>query len=286
MTLITSGGEILKLTRKDADFDGIVVGLGALGVVTRLTLDVEPAFEVSQRVFERLPWEALSNLDAIMSSGYSVSVFTHLGEVAEQVWVKRRTDAGEKPLGDELFGACAAAEQVHMITGMPAEFTTAQLDTPGAWLDRLPHFRMQFTPSSGEELQSEFLVPRRHGLEALEAVRSLAHMIGPLLQVCEIRTVAGDQLWMSTAYGASRLAIHFTWKPDQPGVERVLGRIEDALEPFGARPHWGKVFLMDAAAIGELYPRLGDFRELRERLDPRGAFHNPWLERHVLGATH
>jgi xylitol oxidase len=283
MTLVTSAGEVIEATRRDPEFDGMVVGLGALGVVARLTLDVVAAYEVRQQVFERLPWEALSELDDIMSAGYSVSLFTQLRDVAEQVWVKRRSDIASEPLGPDFFGAQPARAQLHPVPGMDPTFTTEQLDVAGPWLDRLPHFRMEFTPSSGEELQSEYVVRRRHALDALDAVRSLAPLIQPLLQVCEIRTIAGDELWLSTANGGASVAIHFTWKPDQVGVERLLVRLEDALAPFDARPHWGKVFLMDAPTIAQRYPRLADFRRLCAQLDPRGAFRNAWLERHVLG---
>jgi xylitol oxidase len=280
LTLVTSGGDVVEATRADPDFEGLVVNLGALGVVTRLALDVEPAYEVRQRVFERLPWEAVLEVDAIMSTGYSVSAFTHFGPVAEMVWVKSRGQ--DAPVGD-LFGAVPASDHRHPLAGMDATAATPQMGVAGPWFERLPHFRMDFTPSAGDELQSEYLVGREHAADALQAVRSEASDIQPLLQVAEIRTIAGDKLWMSPHYGRDSIGIHFTWKPDQPAVERVLMRIEAALAPFSARPHWGKLFLMDAAAIASRYERLPDFRRLAERLDPRGAFRNGWLERHVLG---
>ena len=282
LTLVTSGGDVVEATRADPDFEGMVVNLGALGVVTRLTLDVEPAYEVRQQVFERLPWEALLEVDAIMSTGYSVSAFTHFGPVAEMVWVKSRGQDAPVPARD-LFGAVAASDHRHPIAGMDATAATPQMGVAGPWFERLPHFRMEFTPSAGDELQSEYLVGREHAADALQAVRSLAADIQPLLQVGEVRTIAGDELWMSPHYGRDSIGIHFTWKPDQPAVERVLMRIEAALAPFSARPNWGKLFLMDAAAIAAYYERLPDFRRLAERLDPRGAFRNGWLEQHVLG---
>jgi xylitol oxidase len=158
-----------------------------------------------------------------------------------------------------------------------------QLGVAGPWWDRLPHFRMGFTPSSGEELQSEYHLPRRHAVAALRALRALAGVVRPALQVTELRTVAADRLWMSPQYGRDTLSVHFTWQPDWAAVRRALVEIEAALAPFGARPHWGKVFLADAAAIAPLYERLGDFRRLVGRLDPGGVFANDWLRRHVLG---
>ena len=188
------------------------------------------------------------------------------------------------PVRPDLFGARPATTDLHVIPGLDPVNCTQQLGVPGPWSDRLPHFRMGFTPSSGEELQSEYLVPRAHAVAAIEAVRGLADAFRPLLQVTEIRTVAADRLWMSPQYGRDTVGIHFTWKREQDAVERVLVDIEAALEPFGARPHWGKLFLAGAAAIGPLYERLPDFARLADRLDPRGAFRNPWLTERVVGS--
>jgi alditol oxidase len=284
LELVTSSGELVQASRGDPDFDGLVVGLGALGAVTRLTLDVEPAYQVRQRVFEGLAWDALhEHFDEITGAGYSVSVFTRWDEAADQVWVKRRVTDDPEELDGDLFGAVAATVDRHPILELDPVNCTPQLGVPGRWSDRLPHFRMGFTPSSGAELQSEYLVPRPHAATAIGAVRDLADLVRPVLQVSELRTVAADGLWMSPQHGQDTIAIHFTWHPDLAGVERVLAELEAALAPCRARPHWGKVFLADAAAIAPLYGRLADFRGLAGRLDPRGAFRNPWLTRHVLG---
>jgi alditol oxidase len=286
LELVTSDGEIIEASRGEPDFDGLVVGLGALGVVTRITLDVEPAYEVRQRVFEGLSWEALfENFDEITSCGYSVSVFTRWAESIDQVWVKSRVTEEPEQVESELFGAVAATVDRHPIPELDAAPCTPQLGSPGLWSDRLPHFRMGFTPSSGEELQSEYQLPRRYAVEAIEAVRNLADRIQPILQVAEIRTVAADRLWMSMNYGEDTVGIHFTWKPDLEAVEEMLVSLETALAPFEARPHWGKLFNMDAAAITPLYERMPDFIRLVERLDPRRAFRNSWLKAHVLGES-
>jgi alditol oxidase len=286
LELVTAGGEIIDASRGEPDFDGLVVGLGALGAVTRITLDVEPAYEVRQRVFEGLSWEALfEHFDEIMSCGYSVSIFTRWGETIDQVWVKSRVTDEPEQVESDLFGAAAAAVDRHPILGLDASSCTPQLGRAGSWADRLPHFRMGFTPSSGEELQSEYLFPRRYAVEAIEAVRSLADEIRPILQVSEIRTVAADRLWMSMNYGQDTVGIHFTWKPEREAVGGMLVQLETALVPFETRPHWGKLFNADAAAIAPLYERISDFIRLVERLDPRGAFRNSWLEAHVLGES-
>jgi alditol oxidase len=284
LALVTSNGEILTASRADADFDGLVVGLGAIGAVTRVTLEVEPAFDVRQRVFEGLGWDALfEHFDEISVLGYSTSVFTRWGADVDQVWVKSRaTDAPEEIRGD-VFGAVAATVDRHPVPGLDPVNCTPQLGRGGLWSDRLPHFRMGFKPSSGEELQSEYHVARRDGVAATEALRALGDRMRPLLQVAEIRWVAADRLWMSPQHGQDTVGFHFTWLPEQPAVEEVLVDLEASLAPFEARPHWGKVFMADAAAIAPLYPRRPDFIRLQERLDPRGAFRNRWLENHVLG---
>ncbi len=283
LEIVTSNGEILKASRGDPDFDGLVVGLGALGAVTRITLDVQPAYQVKQRVFEGLSWKAFfDHFDEITSCGYSVSIFTRWGETNDQVWVKSRTDEPQQVEG-ELFGAVEATVARHMISELDPIACTPQLGRPGLWSDRLPHFRMDYTPSNGQEIQSEYLLPRRHALPALEALRALANKMQPLLLVSEIRRVAADHLWMSTSYEQDSVAIHFTWKREPDAVQALVAQLEEALAPFGARPHWGKVFQADAAAIAGLYQRHSDFVRLVERLDSRGAFRNAWLKAHVLG---
>lgn len=282
LEMVGSDGELRTTWRGDEQFEGCVVGLGATGAVTRVWLEVEPAYEMRQRVYEGLAWDALlENFDAIAASGDSVSVFTRWGEQVDQVWVKVR-DADE-PVSQQLFGARAASVERHPIIGLDPVNCTPQLGVPGPWSERLPHFRMGFTPSSGDEIQSEYLLARGHATAAIEALRRLAAEIAPLIQVSEIRMIAGDGLWMSTAYGQDTVAIHFTWVADQAAVKRALIDIENALAPFGARPHWGKLFLSGADTLAPLYERHRDFVALIERLDPRGAFRNRWLRRHVLG---
>jgi len=285
LEMVTSDGEIVTTARGEAEFDGMVVGLGALGAVTRVTLDVQPAYEVRQRVYEGLAWDALfAHFDAITALGYSVSVFTRWGETTDQVWVKSIVSDGPEDALADLYGARPATVDRHPILGIDPENCTPQLGRPGAWSDRLPHFKMGFTPSAGDEIQSEFIVARARAIDAIAAVRALAGRVAPLLQVTEIRTIAADTLWLSPQYGQDTVGIHFTWKPEPDAVARVLVSVEAALAPYGARPHWGKTFSAEAADIAPLYERLPDFRALAGRLDPRGAFRNAWLERHVLGS--
>jgi xylitol oxidase len=272
-------GELVRLTRSDADFDGAVVGLGALGIVTRITLDIEPTFDVRQDLYNDLPWgAALEHFDEITGSAYSVSLFTTwVGDTIEIAWLKSRMDAPVPP--DSLFGATRQLVDQHMISSQPASNTTTQCGVPGPWNDRLAHFKLGFTPSNGDELQSEFLVPRRNILPALAAMRELGPRIAPLLLITELRTMTSDRLWLSGAYDTDAVGIHFTWKKLPIKVAALLPEIEAALVPLGARPHWGKVFTAGVEQLAPLYPRFEDFRALARKYDPSGVFRNDFLFR-------
>ncbi|MEU3894691.1 FAD-binding protein [Streptomyces sp. NPDC045251] len=280
--LVTADGSTVTVGRGEERFGGAVTSLGALGVVTALTLDLEPAYEVEQHVFTELPLEGLDAavFEAVMSAAYSVSLFTDWRAPGfRQVWVKRRTD---QPLPGFPYAA-AAAEKKHPVPGMPAVNCTEQFGVPGPWHERLPHFRAEFTPSSGAELQSEYLMPREHAPAALRAMDAIREVVAPVLQTCEIRTVAADGQWLSPSYGRDTVAAHFTWVEDTAAVLPVVRRLEEALAPFAARPHWGKVFTTPASELGALYPRLGDFRALAQDLDPAGKFTNAFVRGVLAG---
>lgn len=282
--LVTSDGELRHLRRGEPDFGGAVVGLGAVGAATRITLDLEPGYEIRQHVFEGLSWESLfEHFDEITASGYSVSMFTRWGPSVDQVWIKTRSDDPLDITDTSLFGASPATVDRHPILGLDPLNCTPQLGRPGPWSDRLPHFRRGFTPSAGAEIQSEYLVPRPYAIAAIAAVRARSATFAPLVQVSEIRTVAADDLWMSPQYHQDTIGIHFTWRLEPTAVQRALVDVEAALTPFLARPHWGKLFLADHRSIAPLYERHADFTALVARLDPRGAFRNHWLETRVLG---
>lgn len=279
--LVTADGSVVRIGRDDPRFGGAVTSLGALGVVTALTLDLEPAFEVEQHVFTELPLAGLDTaaFEAVMSAAYSVSLFTDWRAPGfRQVWLKRRTD---QPL-PEIAGAAPATEKLHPVPGMPAVNCTEQFGVPGPWHERLPHFRAEFTPSSGAELQSEYLLPRGRALEALHAVDAIRDTVAPVLQTCEVRTVAADEQWLSPSYGRDTVALHFTWIEDTAAVLPVVRRLEAALDAFAPRPHWGKVFTTPAGVLRDRYPRLDDFRALARELDPKGTFANAFV-RGVLG---
>ncbi|MFI6698834.1 D-arabinono-1,4-lactone oxidase [Streptomyces sp. NPDC050509] len=287
LEIVTADGELLRLARGDADFPGAVVALGALGIVTRMTLGLVPAYEIRQRVYDGLPYERLrEHFDEILSAAYSVSVFTDWRpDGAAQVWLKQRTgDPGTDAAPDAWHGALPADGPRHPVPGMDASTCTEQGGVPGPWHERLPHFRAGYVPSSGDELQSEYFVAREDGPAAFEALARIGERIASVLQIGEIRTVAADDLWLSPAYGRDTVAFHFTWFPDTDAVTPVLEAIEEALAPFGTRPHWGKLFVMGPERVRELYARYADFESLAAKADPRGVFRNAMLDRYFPGA--
>ncbi|MEO6916660.1 MAG: FAD-binding protein [Chitinophagaceae bacterium] len=286
LELMNADGDLVTLSKsKDPKkFYGAVVGLGAMGVITKVTLALQPAFEMRQRVFLRLPVVALKDhFDEIMSSGYSVSLFIDWQtEFVNEVWIKSRMDdKANDAVKPDFFGARAATHNVHPIVENSPENCTEQMGVAGHWYERLPHFKMGFTPSSGVELQSEYFIPRKDGYAAMMAVMKLGKLIGPHLFISEIRTIAADNFWMSPCHGQDSVTVHFTWKQEWDAVIKLLPLIEKALEPFGARPHWGKINTIPASRLKYLYPKMEEFKTLAAGFDPRGKFRNEFLEEHL-----
>lgn len=287
MELVKADGERVTLTRADADFNGAVVGLGGVGVITKLTLDIVPAFVMQQEVYEDLPVTQLEDhFNAITASAYSVSFFTdwQLGRV-NQVWFKRQL-SGDKALAvaPTLFQASHAPTHRHPVTALSAAPCTDQMGIIGPWHERLPHFRLDHAPASGgDELQTEYFVARQDAVAAMRAVARLQAEMAPYLWISEVRTVAADRLWMSPSYERPTVGIHFSWRRNWPVVEKLITAVEEALAEFQPRPHWGKLFLMPAAQLQSLYPKMAHFRQLLHRYDPQGKFRNAFLDRYIFG---
>jgi xylitol oxidase len=277
--LVGPDGSLRTVRRGDAGFAGSVVALGALGVVTRLTLDLIPTFDVRQTVVEGLL--SLDDVPEALAAAYSVSLFTYFaGQGFEQVWVKQR--ASEPALPSGWLGTKPADGQRHMVRGVDPASCTPQLGSTGPWYTRLPHFRLDFTPSNGDELQSEWLLPRAAVVQALRALDAIRDRIAPVLHVAEVRTIAADDLWLSAASGRDSAALHFTWISDEAAVRPVVDAVEAALAEFDARPHWGKVFSTPPERIAQLWPQLADFVALAQAADRHGKFRNAFLDHHVF----
>lgn len=278
MEVMGPDGAIRRVQRGDEDFDGHVVHLGALGAVLSLDLSVEPTYAVAQTVLEGLTWEvALTHYDELTSSGDSVSLFTTWADPAlvDQVWVKSRSPRVAPDLS--RLGLSPADGPRHPIPGVDPGPTTEQGGVPGPWHARLPHFRLDFTPSAGAEIQAEYLIPRADLRAAVEGVAQLAHLVAPVLHISEIRTMRADELWLSPAYGRDTIGLHFTWKDDAEALAAVLPSLEAAL-PNSARPHWGKVTALSADEVRSRYERWPDFANLAARVDPQRKFVGPYLE--------
>ncbi len=301
LELVTAEGELKRLTLEEdgETFEGSVVALGGLGIVTRMTLAMEPAYAMQQYVYEDLPSADLyENFDEIMSSAYSVSLFPDWqGGMVNQVWYKHRTgawkgtdgqEAAEREpvdlgLPSELYGAKAASAHVHPVPDLSAEGLTLQMGIPGPWHDRLHHFQIDSTPASGDELQTEYFVPRAHAVPALQAVEGLRDRFRLMLWISEIRSVAADRLWLSQSYGTPTIGIHFSWRKNWPAVREVMPFVEEALAPYEVRPHWGKLFSISPKQVQAAYPKMEDFKDLLRSTDPDGKFRNGYLDRFVFG---
>lgn len=285
---IDADGDLVTLTREtDGEvFGGVPVHLGGLGLVTNVRLDLVPSFEVRQHVYRDLPVSSLREyFDEIMRSGYSVSLFTdYQDDTVNQVWRKQKRSNSSREPASDFFGAVPADTKMHPVPGGDPAFCTDQFGRPGPWYNRLPHFKMGFTPSSGEELQTEYFVPRQHSVEAYEAIARLAGEIVPHLLISEVRLIDADDLWMSPAHGEPKTAFHFTWKQHPDALKRMLPQIEEALRPYDPRPHWGKVFTMSPETLRAKYDRLDDFKDLLATYDPQGKFRNEYLQYYLYGS--
>jgi xylitol oxidase len=288
LEMITGEGDLVRLSReRDGEqFFAAVVGLGALGVITKLKLDIEKSFEVRQFVFTDLSLSRVKeHFTEIMSSAYSVSLFTDWkSSLINEVWLKSRDNKDLKLLElDSFYGAAAAKENLHPIKGIPALNCTEQLGGSGPWHERLPHFKMGFMPSAGNELQSEYFIPSTNAADAISVIAGLAELIWPYLYVSEIRAIAADEFWMSPCYQQDSVAIHFTWKDNWEAVSQILPVIEKELFPLGGRPHWGKLFTMTSADIAPFYPKWEEFKKIADYYDPQKKFRNEFLNQYVFG---
>jgi xylitol oxidase len=286
---VNASGELVSLSKKkdEEQFYGAVVGLGALGIVTKVTLDLQPTFNMKQVVYRNLPMSELkNNFDELQSKGYSVSLFTDWkNKNINEVWIKSRVEEGNVTAADlELYGAKLATQNMHPVEDQSAENVTEQMGVAGPWFERMPHFKMGFTPSTGKELQGEYFVPIEHAYEAMMAIEKLHEKITPHLFISEIRTINADNFWMSPCYKKTCVAFHTTWKQEVETVMNLIPFFEEQLAPFNARPHWAKLFTMSPAVLQSRYEKLADFKQLINQYDPKGKFRNEFLSKNLYGS--
>jgi xylitol oxidase len=277
LDIVTAEGELRHIDRANPAFNALVVGLGLGGIVYQYELKIEPTFKVRQVIYPEIPLDVLQrDFDQIMGTAYSVSYFTDWSSTqVGNLWCKFREN---ESIPESVGGRSQADKKYHPIPSVDPVACTDQLGESGDWHQRLSHFKLEFTPSVGEEIQTEFFVDRKDAAAAIEAVSKLGEEISPLLWITELRTFAADELWLSGAYQRDTLAIHFTWKKDL-AIYPVIERVEAALSPFNYRPHWGKVFTADGKYLSSVYPKMSEFKALVEALDPSSKFENTFTRR-------
>ena len=278
--MVTAEGELRHINRTNPAFNALVVGLGLGGIIYQYELRIEPTFEVRQVIYPEIPLDVLQrNFDQIMGTAYSVSYFTDWSSAqVGNLWCKFRDS---EVIPDSIGGSAKADTKYHPIASVDPVACTEQREVPGNWHERLPHFKLEFTPSVGEEIQTEFFVDRKDSAAAIEAVSQLGAEITPLLWITELRTFAADNLWLSGAFERDCLAIHFTWKK-LDAIYPVIEKVEAALRPFNYRPHWGKVFTADATYLKSVYPKMNEFQALVQALDPAKKFENTFTRTFLL----
>lgn len=274
--LVDGEGELRTIDSGHPDLKALSVGLGAFGIFTTLTVDVEPSYLVQGAYFRETSWQnLLDNLDDVMASAYSVNLHAAYSDTnVRGIWSKYRLEGSEPlDLPDELFGMTRVEGQL-----TPGKNTI--INEPGPWSERLAHFTPESAPSAeGDELQTEYFVDRKHGAAAINALRKMGADLDPHLHGTEIRTVASDDLWLSPCYRRETLSLGMTWRKHEPEVRALLPRMEEALAPFEARPHWAKLFAYDRSALLDQFEHLDATLTLAESYDPNGTFNNPYLER-------
>jgi xylitol oxidase len=285
LEFVTATGDLVEKRRGDAGFEGMVVSLGALGIITRITLDIEPSYDMRQDAFAGLPWTtALANFYSIMAAADSVSILSKWsGDTVDRVWLKTRLSGSNAGVAAPTLAGAVVTTQTLEFDTEDATHLLTPFGVPGPWHERLPHYKADVAVSPSEQIQSEYMVARNMAVSALTRLRAMGERMDPHLYATEVRTVASDALWLSPTYGHDCVGIHFTWKRNFEAVHALTAEIEEMLLPLGARPHWGKMIHAPAAKLAPLYPHFADFRKLVQDFDPDGKFRNAYLARHIFG---
>lgn len=281
LQLVLASGDQLIINRQDFDdFAGFIVSFGSLGVVTRVKLRIIESFSMKQFVYENISISSVAkNFDEIFNSAYSVSYFGSWAEnTTGQIWMKFLDQAEFPHLSPEAFGGNLANSNQHPVKINDPSPCTEQMGVTGKWLYRLPHFKLDSSAASGDEVQTEYLVDRNYVNEYIAGLSAIGNEISPRVYATEIRTMAADDLWLSGAYARDTVGFHFTWKKSKE-LASFLPKIEEVLGKHQGRPHWGKLFSTSKEQIITRYPRYQDFKNLLNRYDSNGKFSNNFIDK-------
>lgn len=292
MRLVLADGSVVSCspTEHAELFSAARVGLGALGVLSEVTLCTVPAFRLHTVEEPRRMRDVLAEVDTLVDRNDHFGMFWFPG--SDVVLTKRsnRTDEPARPrsprsawlndvvVDNHLFGAaCAVATKVP--AAARAIVATAGQKRRHEWVDRSDH--VFATPRLVRVLEMEYSIPRDAFGEAFERLRRLTDRLPPITVPVEIRWTAGDDIPLSHASGrdSAYLAVHM-----YRGVpyDQYFQAVETIMASYEGRPHWGKLHFQSAETLAPRYPRWAEFQAVRARVDPEGRFRNPYTDR-VLG---
>jgi xylitol oxidase len=282
LEIVLGSGELITIDESNSEeFAGFVISLGSLGVFTKIKMKIVPSFSVKQFVYENIGIQAVAeNFDTVFNSAYSVSYFSNWAKNSTgQIWMKFLDDSSSDNLSDNWLGANQAKAKQHPVKINNPDPCTDQLGISGKWLYRLPHFKLDSSPASGDEVQTEYLVDRKYVNEYIQDLRTIGDEIAPRVYATEIRTIKSDELWLSGAYQRETVGFHFTWKKSDTLVD-FLPRIEEILGKHDGRPHWAKLFSVKSDELSARYPKYSNFEALLKKYDPKKKFRNKFIDQY------
>jgi len=282
--MVLESGEIFNISREDSDeFFGFVISLGALGVFTKLKLKIVESFSIKQFVYENIGIQSISeNFDDVFDKSYSVSYFSNWKKNSTgQIWMKFLDNNNFPQLPSVWLDGNIANANQHPVKVNDPSPCTDQMGVSGKWLYRLPHFKLDSSPASGDEVQTEYLVDRAYVSHYIDELSNIGDEIAARVYATEIRTIKADDLWLSGAHGRQTVGFHFTWKKSD-SLQTFLPKIEEILGNHNGRPHWGKLFSTPRENLIGRYPKYSNFEDLLKKYDPNKKFRNSFINRYFI----
>jgi len=294
LELVLADGSVASCSAEQSPdlFAAARVSLGALGVVSAVTLSCVPAFDLAADERPMPLGEVLARFGEFAADNDHFEFYWF--PYGKNALVKRNNRATELPprmpgwrrffeyevMENAAFGAvCRTGRAVPRLIKPLNRLAAATLSARSY---SAPSHQVFVTPRRVRFVESEYAVPRESVLDVLAELRAavprLAH---PVMFPVEVRVAAADDIWLSTAYGrdTAYVAIHqYVGLP----YREYFAAFESIAAAVGGRPHWGKMHTLDAKRLGELYPRFADFLRIRDETDQERRFANPYLEQ-VLG---